>query len=782
MALRFNGTNSVVAYTTSGTLPNFNAFTMLCVGKISVDRNSYSTFFTIGDSNAADNATALVQTEPDGLTIVAYDYTGNLIAVGPTLVVGAYYGIALSSNGGGTTADGVKLYVKRLDSDVATSAVSGKFGSGYYSGAIGCVRFGDTHYGEPLNGTVENAQLFNRVLSQSEIENAWMTRVPAGNPIRWWPMIGGSTSASLYDLAGQSALSTSGSPTVEDGAPIPWGSAVVLNHRSGSLKSVGVDISESASHVVVGKRGRKIAFGSEITLTPSATPIATRGLMANIVVHEAHPTVIKRSRKVAPVVVVKEIMTPRVKRTRPISPSFVESIAHIFRAGKKKPLAVAFSEHVNHVVAGSRTRRVVPGIVESETNSAVLRRVRKVNGATIAESRAQITAIKRKRNVIASVAENEILTVLPPRRTRRAVVPVSTVITHSSIPVKRNRKAGPKIVETIEANGTTPKRSRRITPSVSESINLTSRIRASRVASAGINQVEAFAVAAGVRKYLRTVIAEGVSVSSTLRALKIAAFDIAIAFDYQFGRLKKLEVSIDEHQTHTFGAMRRTRTAVSEILEVLGHAISLKKASKVSLNIAQLESVAVALVTARSMAVTLSELLTNTTALSRSRDIQLTIAEVEALAIRLGTIFDLSFAVAMSESIVGIDSDRQRGVALAIEEELQTALAIVRALAIGVVIHQEDIYQINAGRLRDVVSLIIEEEGFEVLSDRTRGLFADIEIATGIACTLNTDRGQRMRVILSWKRWVGDDEGGVRMQTFTDDIIIPKSAKMKLKF
>lgn len=257
MALRFNGITGNRCKASGVTLAPVDGYTISCVGKVTVDANAYATFFTLGTADA-NTINVLAQTDIDGQTLVWYDYTGLLLATGPVMTLGAYYGIVLSGSGTSTTAS-ITMRVMRLDDGTVAPTTYTKtgYGNSTYTGNWQHVQVGDTHFTpEALNGTVENLQIFDRVLTADECVQTWKRRVPVARPTRWWPLMADTLANTLTEASGQGAdLVQTGTtpPTIESGAPIPWGAqpiivpATATTHEQEGFRFYNDDGSESAA-------------------------------------------------------------------------------------------------------------------------------------------------------------------------------------------------------------------------------------------------------------------------------------------------------------------------------------------------------------------------------------------------------------------------------------------------------------------------------------------------------------------------------------------------------
>lgn len=209
MAVRFDadGEDYSVAGLSIGT-----AYTCICWGKISVDRDDNGTFFSL--SNGTTHMA--IQTDADGVTIDRQPST-NVAAGGPVLTVGVWYALAYSqtdtSNGtiySGTSATGL--------SSVAASMTN-------MPSSFTTLLIGESGFGlDWLNGCVANMKLYSVALTQAEIELELSQYVPkrTADLVCWYPFLIGTDTAD-YSGNGRTLTSTGGTPTTEDGPSIPWG-------------------------------------------------------------------------------------------------------------------------------------------------------------------------------------------------------------------------------------------------------------------------------------------------------------------------------------------------------------------------------------------------------------------------------------------------------------------------------------------------------------------------------------------------------------------------------
>ena len=171
MALYFPDAVNNNLYTSDGPFPTFEAVTALWVMK----RNGvYGAMFDFAKTTNGWEPAANIGLNGSGNVCIT-KHSGTTIITGPAATSGEYYGVAFVSDGGGNTANGVRLYVRRLFDGSATSLSQTNWASTSYVGAavrmyIGAdIDTGGNTYGT-FPGTLENFQIFDKVLTQSQIE------------------------------------------------------------------------------------------------------------------------------------------------------------------------------------------------------------------------------------------------------------------------------------------------------------------------------------------------------------------------------------------------------------------------------------------------------------------------------------------------------------------------------------------------------------------------------------------------------------------------------------
>jgi hypothetical protein len=96
MAVRFDADGK--DYNTTSVGVTTAPFTIMCWWKISVDRNAFSTAFSMDNGSTTGNSVA-VQTQADGVTVQVYTYPGALGPNATAQVVGDWYRIAVTLSG-----------------------------------------------------------------------------------------------------------------------------------------------------------------------------------------------------------------------------------------------------------------------------------------------------------------------------------------------------------------------------------------------------------------------------------------------------------------------------------------------------------------------------------------------------------------------------------------------------------------------------------------------------------------------------------------------------------
>lgn len=208
-AARFNATGE--QFTNTISLGTQSSYTIAFWGKLSVDRNTYSSFLEIAYTSSAG---LHIQADVDGQTLILWDdNTMGILATGPLLVVGRWYFIAVTVNGTSAT-----LYTKDELGTVFTVNYTGA------SRNLNSIFVGSNHIDEWLNGCVAAVKLWTGVgLTQTELatEATQYDAVRTANLARAWRLNGDGAEQS----GNGTALTGGVGVSWETGPPIPLGAS-----------------------------------------------------------------------------------------------------------------------------------------------------------------------------------------------------------------------------------------------------------------------------------------------------------------------------------------------------------------------------------------------------------------------------------------------------------------------------------------------------------------------------------------------------------------------------
>lgn len=207
MAIRLDADTDPLTY--SGALFTGNISTVLCWGRIAVDRNDYSNFISLHGVTTPSRTVSLTL-EGDGTTLRAFDNDLQ----GPTsssLTVGVWYAMAAAVNGANCT-----LYWGTTASSLSTNT-DGTFAA--VGDATNLLYIGRNQGGFWLNGSVANVKIYNAELNSSEVaaELGQYAAVRTANLVARYPF----TTVDLTDASGNGHTLTAGatSVTADDGPP-----------------------------------------------------------------------------------------------------------------------------------------------------------------------------------------------------------------------------------------------------------------------------------------------------------------------------------------------------------------------------------------------------------------------------------------------------------------------------------------------------------------------------------------------------------------------------------
>jgi hypothetical protein len=256
VAVRINGNTS--NYLSRALATDFNGVGSLSLwGKISVDRDDWSTFVGVASAKA-------LETNSTGTTLTFYDGAQN---GSYALTVGTWYHLAIVQ----VTATGFTWYVNGVS--------QGTNASGWNQWTT--LQLGrNENYGEPLNGCIAHVKIWNQALGAAEIAQEMYTARPQQitGLWAWWPLF---AHTDLVDYSGNGrALTGNGTLTTEDGPPVSWGAPVWVVPFVAAGGGTAYDGSASlATAAAVAPTARldaatTLALAGAAALTPAATQSA----------------------------------------------------------------------------------------------------------------------------------------------------------------------------------------------------------------------------------------------------------------------------------------------------------------------------------------------------------------------------------------------------------------------------------------------------------------------------------------------------------------------------
>lgn len=177
-------------------------FTFACWARLTADANQYGTIIRLYDAVT----TLVFGVGADGTTLgcVSVGNTGG-VNVG-AMVVGTWYRVALTVSG--TTGT---VYLAEGQTGPVTSATGGVSGGSAVPTALAMGGRSPADSSEPWPGDLAYPRVWNRVLSQSALEDQWKLAAPTDTPV-WadWPL-----TADLGDDSGNARHLVAGTSPVE---------------------------------------------------------------------------------------------------------------------------------------------------------------------------------------------------------------------------------------------------------------------------------------------------------------------------------------------------------------------------------------------------------------------------------------------------------------------------------------------------------------------------------------------------------------------------------------
>lgn len=259
MAVRFSADGQDFTRTVS--LGTVSQFSVICWVKISTDRNTNSTVWTIDNGNSDYYAVA---TNTDGTTMKFFTES-NSSGNAQNFTVGTWYAVATSING----VNG-SMWTRSV-TDTSWTSITWSNGTATTTGTT--FRIGE-HPGTGLwlNGAIANMKVWNGVtLGLADFESEVRQYRPrrTANLVAWFPFLVTET----MDHSGNGwTLSGGSGTTTEDGPPIGWGSDGATIFLPSAPSTIDVQFSATLGPVT-----GSFTVAEKITSTFSATLPALTG-------------------------------------------------------------------------------------------------------------------------------------------------------------------------------------------------------------------------------------------------------------------------------------------------------------------------------------------------------------------------------------------------------------------------------------------------------------------------------------------------------------------------
>lgn len=260
MAVRFSASGQDYTRTlTAGTLTQISLAMWL---KVSVDRNTMTAFWSIGNSGAG----YILGTPADGTTVTLIGDNPSIFSFSAT--VGTWYYVAFSVNGVNGT------YVRRSLGDA--SFTTGTFATGNTSGPGDTLWLGTNPFAEWVNGCLAAVKMWlGATLTQAELEaEAWSQLPRRTTNLRcWYPFVRAET----VDYSGQAQTLSGGTgAATEDGPGVAWGLAAPIRPRRESV-SADATVTPSVVAALAAIPAPTLSAGSAVS---PATVAATAAIPA----------------------------------------------------------------------------------------------------------------------------------------------------------------------------------------------------------------------------------------------------------------------------------------------------------------------------------------------------------------------------------------------------------------------------------------------------------------------------------------------------------------------
>ncbi|MEV8638084.1 LamG-like jellyroll fold domain-containing protein [Streptosporangium sp. NPDC051023] len=333
MAVRFSGSGQ--SYTRTISLGAQSQWSVSCWFKITTDRNTYSSVWSLDQDSGARLGFTMLRTDSDGTTLsfLANDNDVTSITKGTrALTVGVWYYIGVAVNG----ANGVMVTRALTD----TSSTVTTWSDGPASVMHDTWRIGDDFFGgEWPNGCVAAVKWWGAALSQGELENEAWTYQPrrAANLRGWHPF----DRASTVDYSGAGATLSGGTgATTEDGPGIAWSPAGPVMVAPTGVSTTATPSAVAAVAAVptptvtagAGVAATAVAAVAAVPAPTVSTGQATAPAAVAAVAAVPAPTVTVGSISIASpaaVAAVAAVPTPTVSTGQSVAPASVAAVASV---------------------------------------------------------------------------------------------------------------------------------------------------------------------------------------------------------------------------------------------------------------------------------------------------------------------------------------------------------------------------------------------------------------------------------------------------------------------
>lgn len=535
-------------------------------------------------------------------------------------------------------------------------------------------------------------------------------------------------------------------------------------------KTFTCNITENqAVSVALGGRGNR-SFATTIAETAQSNNIAlnrTRQETATIIENQAVANIpLLRNRGTGGTVITEtlSLTTIPLKRTRGVLSSITEN--NVFANTEWK-----------------RLRPVISSITETEVISSSLNIGTSFSGSIIETISLSPTLNRLKQNQ-ANIAENLSLSDIPLLRNRKVEpTPIVEPVVVNNIPLERGRKFIMNIVEQIVHTIDFDKFIIKLFDfTVVEAENITTSFLKNRGYNLSITETEQ--VVSNVYRVVRTYITNIIETNNhnitrisrtrnlgslnisqvetniiALHRLRSAILNIAEVYELDnidLLKIKLFNLSITEDTVIDIIALNRSRKMIGVLSETTNLVLDIIRTRRLVPTITQQEAITSAINLVHSLIFTVNETQTMQEVFIRNRTISGIITELENVSFNLGKLKILNMVIAETVDYGNIFVGRVRNNNLNVPElyTLYENIQRVREFIMPVNEAQE-VLLLNIGRVRDVMMVVLEEEGVEAALSRLRGIISSIEETTGyvIDIIINRDNPGLFIITISYDTW-----------------------------